>query len=399
MGTDFEIMKVQHVRFLVLIFIGILILYLPACTPAPYHFIVVEKIAVDQDIIYARASQDCNFCEDIVGLIYYVSQDNGQTWEEITSPTEDVLQKLADKQNNQPALCLSPDSRICYQITGKEQVEISNDSGVTWQIDWQIPAGRKLYMERRVLGLNPDTIPFDIQTMESEAGYFVIVAMGNQGVLVKSSDGNWNRFAVGLAVPTPYQAANFNEAGDVLYSELYLSILIAVVSLVLLSLCVWLFVYINADKLLRKRVFRSCVPFLFSITLFLSYFLFIYFARRVGLLEGPRYYSFLSNFRFFIRAILFVVYASPIIGFFATWFSVIYISPNKISLLTFPLCIVFSIILYFGIYSPFLLWALGTISVYETALVISSLVGIIFVLIALITEFRIAVLAVRPISK
>ena len=383
-------------HILLILIIGILILSLSACTPSSHPYISVEKIGIIDKAIYISASQHCVFCRETeikTGLVYYASEDDGQTWEEITLPGEEIMQILGHDQNKQSAGCLSTNSHICYQITGKEQVEISNDGGATWKIDWQFPIGRKLYMERRTLGLSPDTIPFDIQTLESNNRYFVIVALGNQGVLVKLPDGNWNRYAVGTAVPIPYQAANFREAGDVLYSESFSMILIAIGSLLSLSLCVWIIVYVNSDKLLRKKILTSCLVFLFSIVILPSYYIFLSSSPNIGWLES-------LHFRYIIAGVRIITNILPFISFWVTWLMVIRISLNKdLGLLTLLLSVVFSVILYFCILLPFQLWALGTISVYETALVISWLVGIIVVLIALISEFRIAVLAIKPISK
>jgi len=374
MGANLKIMKIRHVRFYFLLFIGIFISSLSACTPAPYHYIVVEKIVVEQDVIYIRASKECNFCENISGFVYYASQDNGQTWEEITSPTEDVLQKLEGKQNKQSTLCLSTDSQICYQITGEEQVEISNDGGATWQTDWQIPVGRKLYMERRFWGSNPDTVPFDMQIIESVGGYFVIVAMGNQGVLVKSPGGNWARYAVGLAEPISYQAASFKEAWNVInYSEQIVAILVGVGCLLLLSLAVWITIYINSSPRIRKQILISCLPTVFFAAAS-AFFLFINF----------RYLAFILT----------------LLGFMITWLAIIVVLWNRfLGFLTLLLSLGFSILIYFCILFPFLLWAMGDIPVYETALVITYVVGVVAIFVAFIAEIRFTARSVRQINN
>ena len=386
-------MRTKHPRFSLLLLIGITFSFLSACGPPGYNFIVVEKISVSKNVVYVRASQDCNNCQTIEGFVYYASHDNGQTWEEVTSPTNEVLQILKQKQNKQSPVCILIETKVCYRITYKEQVDISNDGGVTWQSDWQIPAGRKDYMQKLFVGPGPTIIPFDIQVTESAIGHFVVVAMGNQGVLVKSPDGNWNRYAVGLAVPTPYQAANFREATDVLSTEHYLTILIAFCSFLLLSFWAWATIYIKSDKMLRKNILASCLVFLFSIVILPSYYIFLSSSPNIGWLES-------LHFRYIIAGVRIITNILPFISFWVTWLMVIRISLNKdLGLLTLLLSVVFSVTLYFCILLPFQLWALGTISVYETALVISWLVGIIVVLIALISEFRIAVLAIKPISK
>ncbi len=381
-----EIMKPKNSRFSLFLVIVIIMLFLSACSPPAYHLIVVEKIGVNDNIIYVRASQDCNSCdEDVSGFVYYASRDNGQTWEENPSPTNEILQILEGDQNKQSPLCLSVDSQICYQITDQEQVEISTDGGIVWQSDWQIPVGRAYYMQRYANYYPaPDTTPFDMEIIESSNGHFVIVATGNQGVLVKSSDGKWSRYAVGQAIPTPYQAASFSEATDVLFNEWIVAILIAISFFLFLSVCIWVSVYLNSDPVLGRRVLIACLPFVLSISVFVLYYL-----LAVSNLFSLRLSGGLQTF----------VVVLPIIGFVITWLAVIRVSRNRgFGFLALVLGVIFSILLYLCIFFPFQLWALGTIQVYETAQVVVWIVGIIALFIGVITEIKIATLAVKQTS-
>lgn len=378
-------MKSKRHRFFALIIVGIVLSSLYACSPPAYDIDIIEKIGLNQNIIYVRASKDCSYCDNVLDPIYFSSADNGQTWKEIASPTNEVMQILNNDKNTQAPICLSADTQICYRITDKEWIEVSSDGGITWQIDWQIPQGRKYYMQRHASYYPPpDTIPFDMQIVESSTGHFVVVVMGNQGVLVKTPDGEWNRYAVGKASPTPYQSASFAEATSVLFNEQIVAILIALVFFLFLSVCVWVSAYMNSDLLLSRRVFYACLPFILSVLTFIFYYLItVLFQFR------PRIFSDMQGF----------VMVLPLIGFAITWLAIILVSRNKGFVFLALICgVIFSIALYLCIFFPFQLWAVGTINVYENAKVLVWLVGAIICLLSVLAEVRVAVLAVKQID-
>lgn len=377
-------MTTNRYRFFAL-FVGVILLSsLFACSPAAYEFDVIERIGVNSGTVYALASRDCNYCDEDGAPRYFSSDDLGQTWEEVISPTIDIVQILNGDDNTQNTVCLPTDSFICYRIAGEERVETSSDSGNTWQVDWRIPNGRKYYMQRHSsYGPFPQTIPLDLQIIETNAGHYVVVAMGNQGVLVKSLDGNWNRYSVGTAVPTPYQASSFAEANQVLLlPEQVIIILIALCLFLLLSVCTWLLMYLKADALLRRKISRACMPFGLPILLFLVYGL-------VGLVGG-RYV------RDLIDAFQGPIFIMSLLGFLITWLAVFIVSiKRRFVLFALLACIGFSVLSYFGLFFPFQLWALGAISVYETAGVIALVLGISILIISIIAEKRITPLAVK----
>lgn len=293
-----------------------------------------------------------------------------------------MLQALNLDIDNPTSICSSVDKQICYRITNQEQVGTSYDGGATWQVDWQIPAGRKYYMQKHDSYPRPDTVPLDIGIVESNSGLIVVVAMGNQGVLVKSPDGNWNRYAVGTAAPTPYYATDFSEANEVLYDERIAIVLIAVCFFLILSICIWISAYVNSDVLLRKNILRACSPLGISIMIFLLYYL--------ALFISPFYISkLIESFQ------LFVILA-PFMGFIVSWLWIIIVSIRKqFSLLALVASIGFSLLTYFCLLFIFQLWALGTIPVYETAKLIDWVLGISVFLMGIIAEIRIAPLAMK----
>ena len=87
---------------------------LSACSPPAHHVFVVEEIAVLENTVYVRASQDCNFCDDeVLGYVYYASYDQGQNWEEVAAPADAIVQSLEMDQNEQSPICLSADAQTC----------------------------------------------------------------------------------------------------------------------------------------------------------------------------------------------------------------------------------------------------------------------------------------------
>ena len=374
-------MKINHCRFFIIA--GIVSILLFACSPPGYDTDVIENISIYDNTIYTRASKDCNYCEYDPNPIYFSSIDSGQTWSEVLSLTDEMLQVLNFDESTPSFTCLSKDSQICYRIT-EERVEISSDGGVAWQTDWQIPDGRKYYMERHVgYYPAPNTVPLDLEIVEFETEYIVYVAMGNQGVLVKSIDGTWNRYAVREAIPAPFQASSFSEANDVLYDEQVVVSLIAVFVFLILFLSVCIVAYLNADAVLFKKILGAYLPFVVSLGLFILYW-------AVWFIGWPFYIPY---------GIEVLIIISPLLGIIFTWFILFIVAvERKYIVFAFLANIGFSLLSYFFIILPYQLWAIGVIAVYETASVISWVLGIGLLIISIMIENKITPLAVK-VSK
>lgn len=368
-------MKISRIRQS--IFIGALVLFLFACSPASQVYISVENIEIANSIIYVRASQHCTFCDEskfVSSFVYYASRDNSQSWDEILSPNTETVRMFGGEQARQSSLCLSVDGETCYKIT-EEQVVISRDGGMTWKTDWQIPPGRKLFMTKKAFGLHPDTAPFDINAVTYGSEYYVVVAMGNQGILVKSPEGNWNRYAVGTALPIPYQAANFEEAIDVLKgSEIYLAVLLAFVCFILLSALSWLTIFYKSENKLSNRIIISVLPLLLL--------------------------PVASVLACFLASNIVLAFGIVLLACVISWLVFMILIPRKVfGTLSLLSCLFFSFLFCASILMPFIFWALGTISIYETATGVSSIVGAVIFLVALFVEFRFSTLSVKPIEN
>jgi hypothetical protein len=127
--------------------------------------------------------------------------------EELTEVSDDLWLALSRGNEGLVAACVDNNPLLCYRGID-EQVEFSADGGQTWQIIWQIPPGRREYMERisackrLEAGMNDLLIISD-----DEQEYIVVLAMGNEGILIRWADDNWERKRVGWETePTPFAA-------------------------------------------------------------------------------------------------------------------------------------------------------------------------------------------------
>lgn len=157
------------------------------------------------------------------GLIYtgdtrwdswFVSEDKGRTWERL-SVTPSFLEGKKDHSTKMPkTICDMYDDEHCFRISGEERVEASVDGGKTWSVAWEIPPGRRKFIERRAsLGLCPKRIdlgPYDIEWVGDSGVRSVVVALGNEGILIITKDGSTSRVSVnGYSTPSSYRASSF----------------------------------------------------------------------------------------------------------------------------------------------------------------------------------------------
>jgi hypothetical protein len=104
------------------------------------------------------------------------------------------------------------------------QVEQSHDGGRSWTSAWTLPP-RVEYIKRGELFAGsgmcfaydgvPDGIvtPQDMEILPEGEGHRIVVALGENGVLVRHPNGTWSRVGVGgCARPAPYSASNAQEA-------------------------------------------------------------------------------------------------------------------------------------------------------------------------------------------
>jgi len=174
-----------------------------ATSPLPYERVV--RVMGDDQVIYARLVHRHTSIQHTLTLL---SQDGGRTWQE----TYNAPSALAEDMTLPRIVCESTQPDLCYRIAQKEQVEESRDGGKTWRIAWSIPPGRRAYMERMGRGAPSGGIdmgPYDLALVGppgTNGLHTLVVAMGDQGILVRTPEGAWDRYGVWAAIPTPFAA-------------------------------------------------------------------------------------------------------------------------------------------------------------------------------------------------
>lgn len=217
--------RLVRLSFLVLVVLSGL---LSACDPRSYPYLSVYRVQIleQQPVVQVctLTSFGLEMSDGCIAEAYYTSPDEGKTWHVLAAAPGSFSPIGEEMVQDDAVVCVQAAPQSCYRLTSAPVLEISRDGGQTWQIDWQLPAGRQPYLARHpdmvdLIGVVPDLIPYDLEILETSAGYVVIAACGNQGVLVKSAAGSWQRVpvwseneSVRSAVPFPSQAANLSTA-------------------------------------------------------------------------------------------------------------------------------------------------------------------------------------------
>lgn len=197
--------------------LGIATLASIATSPPPPAPRVVRVISTDGGTLYAGINSFSGY--DLTHLSApgqvmsaVESNNGGLVWSEISHIPRDL-----GRQVTYPLiLCHPNNSSICYRISQPEQIEQSADGGQTWQSVWNVPWGRKGFMNKyNCPGLgckkNPglDLGPYDMSFVKNQNGsYSLIIAMGTEGVLMRTFEGRWEQRSVAYIEPTPFAVSN-----------------------------------------------------------------------------------------------------------------------------------------------------------------------------------------------
>lgn len=374
--------------------------WLTACDPTSYPYLAVKGVSVFDKKPYLRVSILSSWGPGCCGENpnnYYVSQDGGNTWQELTTHPEYLPDNIWLPTSSQTGECVPNDPHVCYRLNGKPEVEISTDDGKSWQIDWKMPPGRQLYMARDPVFIDlievfPDTIPYDLGILETETGYVVIVAYGNQGLLVRSTSGTWERYPIQMepketyanyfeeifpALPLPYRATSVGDLVLALASETGWIFLLALTWLMLLHTTGWVRLSKGAEEWKRGQIAWLVI---FSVILGAAFGLQLWIFISIHLHGTPRDYWDVKGL---FQCLCLPLAILAIIVFVATWEKLPYI---KAVTLVSQRALKWSLIFFGLVWMPFGLWALGIIPHYLSAQIGAGLMGLLTIFLGLRAE-------------
>jgi hypothetical protein len=310
-----------------------------------------------------------------------VSYDRGITWQD----PHDVPDELLVQMNLDPVLpqtiCDADGSNQCFRVSGKGSVERSRNGGVSWEIAWQVPPGRRRIMDRLASGLlcgkRIDLGPYDVELLGNREDRVVVVAMGNEGVMVGDMDGGWKRQQVDFASPTPFAVEGPFDVLWVLLGETAILLAGVVLGWVFLNWLYWKPVMRELDVILPQDRGAKWMlkPLRVSILIMV--------VLIVGAIVLEKLTGLVVVILYSVWPLLLVVFLIPIAGQIGSWRRLKASVPNPeeagkaleaITLGTIA-------ILAFG-FAPFLLWSLGAITHYSVALTLSIVLTLIVLVLA-----------------
>jgi hypothetical protein len=379
----------KQTRKIQLIILAIVVLVGIRCDPMSVELHRVDRVRVMEGLVLLhvddRATAGVGGIDEEQDFVM-LSQDRGDTWRRIDNMPPDWAQLGEDTGVRVRTECTKYSHLICYRIDGHSWIEKSIDAGGTWHIIWRYPYQRLNFTERiwgwdqDYTGLSFDTAPLDFAIYENGSEHTVFFAMGFQGLMVVTPDGEWQRQAILLAKPVPYQITSIKEISDTLEMEKVVLMFIGLIcflyyfmrnivvqmiccswkvrfwrimSLVLLAVCIGVFFWVDHISMARKVQYFYAVghnPF-YSLSL---------------LLFGP-------NHRLSTSLIMIAVWI--IVSFTVC-------ARNKLwSLISLPVYILYSLtVVSLGIL-PFVFWCLAIIQTYSMALIASIIIVVLMIVI------------------
>jgi hypothetical protein len=166
---------------------------------------------------------------------YYVSTDGGKEWREDTDAHPDfgsgcggrrVPWQMTDSRN----------PRIVYRFSPGVAIEKSSDAGQSWhtEVDVSWEQARILHHDRKFNDSYGSLSPGPHDALIDPATGQVIVAMGQQGILRGTPDGEWEWIGVGKYFRG--QPSSFGDVVAILSTELWLGLVLALLMISTLDL-------------------------------------------------------------------------------------------------------------------------------------------------------------------
>lgn len=287
-----------------------------ATSPCPTNA-RIDRIYYADGILYAHYSvfYSRDFKATWIHDHYVFSKDIGQSWNYFcnyqTQKCVDIPEAVKSPARLPIIECRRENPHQCYRIATPDQVEESNDGGRTWRITWQIPPGRRYYMQRlgeyRMCWRAVDPGPYDLILPEI-ADATAIVALGTEGLLIRTPEGHWQVRGWGWQKPLPLYAQNLDEAFQAVTREVDLAVLFALFVL-------WLLSFRSAqviESILSERLFafRRAMPLLV---------IFVLTSVLIGIWYVSGFWMLGSLWGFSLSGVWLVGIVFVLIAFRATW--------------------------------------------------------------------------------
>ncbi|MBL8046484.1 MAG: hypothetical protein JNL09_08085 [Anaerolineales bacterium] len=344
--------------------------------PPTFYWSYVVRLTADESKVYARLEDWEKNGTDLVE-----SSDGGASWK-VADTVSDVVSATLRTPLSYPITdCLPDNIQICYQLPDENRVEKSLDGGKTWQTTWQYPKERLEFIRRvKIAGpLERDLV--DLTILGNSHGYSVIVASGNEGIVIIKPDNSWERYAVMGALPTRLQATSIQDALAVISPELIALPFWIFIIWFALSLSVWakisnetgkLSTTVNLGKLFLLLLTLATLVFLvpsfanpymkfYDVLLFPGQLTLLFIGYSFGLFFVPNWLP------------ITMIYVATIAVCSVLWLRASSFPPNPRAAAKLGWLITgFALGLLLLGWLPFVLWAFGIIPLYEMALALAA---------------------------
>lgn len=182
------------------------------CMPGP----AIERVISEQGNLYVGIIRfpSGTYSTQYLDIFQYTGEGD---WQPVVQPEPVISDRFAVPPPALPYMFCDPaNPQVCYQIDGTARVEESTDGGQTWRNAWSISPERKPFMNRMpqvhsmYCGKVPELRTADLAMLP---GGLVVVAAGNEGLVVRDVSGAWQRVGIeDYARPTSIYAQSFAEA-------------------------------------------------------------------------------------------------------------------------------------------------------------------------------------------
>jgi hypothetical protein len=149
-----------------------------------------------------------DFSDDI-----WISKDGGVTWDTDSKSTiEDQLEQNCSNRKRQSHWELSDPNKpqVVYRLTHGSTIERSENGGQTWLLEKDVTLSEaQVTYYKNVIGFWNVFVGQRDAVIDPVTGN-LIVAMGFEGLLVRTSDGNWHWVSSGFALAGARRVSMFN---------------------------------------------------------------------------------------------------------------------------------------------------------------------------------------------